>query len=230
MILQRFGLLVPIVPALGNLEVSPANLYIPESITEKDKTLTNEWLYAPLVATIWSPTFRNEAARKAFRRGGFYSRELTPNWRVIILNSNTPAKANWWNLYGGKDADGQLAWLVSELQAAETAGQYVTITGHVPPKSEYMIDVWLHNYIRIVDRFQHVITGTYFGHTHKDELVVLYNKEKKPVSVAFVSGSISPYGGVNPMYSIFEIDGQTGTMIAWLWNTHVYHTSWIDDY
>ena len=64
----------------------------------------------------------------------------------------------------------------------------------------------MNNYIRIVDRFSHVITGSFYGHTHKDEITLVYNKEKKPISVAYISGSLTTFSDLNPQYTIFDMD------------------------
>lgn len=87
----------------------------------------------------------------------------------------------------------------------------IFISGHHPPKGE-AYEGWLHNYIRIVDRFQHLITAAYNGHTHKDELAVLYNQEQKPVGIHYVSGSLTTYSYLNPSYKIVQVDQK-----VWSW-------------
>lgn len=61
------------------------------------------------------------------------------------------------------DPDGQLAWLVSELQAAETAGQRVFVIGHMP----FGTNDSLHdgsNYLgQILDRYDATIAALFFG-------------------------------------------------------------------
>lgn len=61
------------------------------------------------------------------------------------------------------DPDGQLAWLVSELQAAETAGQRVFVIGHMP----FGTNDALHdgsNYLgQILGRYDATIAALFFG-------------------------------------------------------------------
>jgi len=38
-----------------------------------------------------------------------------------------------WSMYEWEDMNGQLKWLVKELEAAEALGELVHIVGHVPP-------------------------------------------------------------------------------------------------
>lgn len=199
---------IPVFPVLGNHEVHPINMYIPDSVSKKAPNFNNSWLYDTLVDDYWARWLDTDDIRKTFRRGGFYSKKVTPEWKVVVLNSNMPQKGNFWILFDPLDPDGQLKWLIDELDSAEKSGSYVTILGHVPPKHE-MYDAWVHNYIRIIDRYSHIITSSFFGHTHDDEVVVLYNLEKKPVSVAYISGSLTTYSYLNPQYSIFKLD-QTG--------------------
>ena len=59
-----------------------------------------------------------------------------------------------------------------------------------------------------MDRYSHLITGSYYGHTHKDEVVVTYSEKKEPVSVAYISGSLTTYSDLNPQYVIFEMDSR----------------------
>ena len=83
------------------------------------------------------------------------------------------------------------------------------IIGHHPPTDCFV--AWANNYMRIMERFQHIIVGTYLGHTHKDELIILYNKnvetnETYPVSLGYISPSITTFADVNPGYRIFTLD------------------------
>lgn len=163
------------------------------------------WLYKTLTDDYWAKWLDTEEIHKTFNRGGYYSKMLSPNWKVIALNSNIAQKQNFWILYNPVDPDGQLEWLIKELDHAEKVGAKVTILGHVPPLHENY-DAWIHNYIRIVDRYQEVIASTFYGHTHKDEVVVQYNHEKKPVSVSFISGSLTTFSNLNPQYTIYDMD------------------------
>ena len=69
-----------------------------------------------------------------------------------------------------------------------------------------MYDAWKHNYMRIYERFAHLINAAYMGHTHNDELIVLYNEHNKPFGVNYISGSLTTYSYLNPNYRIFEVD------------------------
>lgn len=83
----------------------------------------------------------------------------------------------------------------------------VHIIGHVPPGYEDCIEVWKRNYYKIVNRFAAIITGQFFGHTHKDEIGMYYNENGKATGVAYIGCSVSPYTFLNPCYTILYIDG-----------------------
>ena len=61
-----------------------------------------------------------------------------------------------------------------------------------------------------MERYEHLIVGTYYGHTHNDEILVLYNKDKQnntyPVSHAYLGSSLTSYSALNPGYRVFTLD------------------------
>ncbi|KAH9409187.1 Sphingomyelin phosphodiesterase, partial [Tyrophagus putrescentiae] len=188
-------------PVWGNHECNPINLYIPEAVRTKDANQSMTWLYNTLTAEhdYWAKWLDTEEIRKTFHR------MFSPSWKVIVLNSNVAQKQNFWILYNPVDPDGQLAWLISELDHAEKTGAKVTILGHVPPRHENY-DAWVHNYIRIVDRYQDVIASTYYGHTHKDEWSSCTITRKNPflcVLHLWVSDNVFH---LNPQYHHLRMD------------------------
>lgn len=164
-----------------------------------------EWLYNTLANDYWHRWIDTKEAKETFLKGGFYSKMLQPHWKAIVLNTNVAYKSNFWCAYNPIDPDGQLQWLIDELDHAESIGAYVSILGHHPPKNE-MYDSWKHNYIRIIDRYSHLITGMYNGHTHNDEFALLYNDKEEPIGITYVSGSLTTYSYLNPTYRIFDVD------------------------
>lgn len=88
--------------------------------------------------------------------------------------------------------------------------------------------MWSRNYNRIINRFQHIIKGQFFGHTHFDEFEIFYEdmfeplkedkakpitfkKEKayKATNIAYIGPSITTFGNVNPGYRIYVMDEDT---------------------
>ncbi|CAG2166017.1 unnamed protein product, partial [Oppiella nova] len=199
-----------IFPCIGNHEPHPFNMYVPEEVSIKtDKYLSLSWLYDTLADDYWSQWINTPTAKKTFKKGGYYSKQVTDGLKIVVLNNNVCISRNYWLAYDPVDPDGQLKWFIDELDSAETNGLYVMIITHMPLMYCYMS--WANNYIRITERYDHIIVGTYLGHTHSDEIEVLYNKntttnETYPISHAYIGSSIASFSYLNPGYKVFTLD------------------------
>ena len=58
-------------------------------------------------------------------------------------------------------------------------------------------------------RYQNIIAGQFFGHTHYDSFQVFYDEEtlSVPVNVAYVAPSVTAYSGLNMGYRFYTMDG-----------------------
>ena len=148
--------------------------------------------------------------------------QITPTFRLIVINTNYCARLNIWTLYEPNDPAGHLEWIQNELFKAENDDNYVHIVGHVPPDSRECTQAWLYNYIRIVTRFQDIIKGQFYGHTHADEIRMIYSVENsnQPVGVEYLSPSLTPWDQYNPAYRIYQSDSN-GQILD-------YHTYYFD--
>ncbi|CAG2112619.1 unnamed protein product [Medioppia subpectinata] len=206
---KTFGDL-PVFPCLGNHESHPINLYVPEELSIKTQgKLSMKWLYDTLADDYWKQWIDTEEAKKTFKKGGYYSKRFSDTLKVVVMNTNMAQNENYYIAYDPIDPDGQLQWLIDELNSAETDGSYVMLLGHIPPSDLYAS--WSHNYFRIMERYQHLIVSSYFGHTHNDEIVVLYNKDFETngtyaISHGYIGASLTTYTLLNPGYRIFTID------------------------
>lgn len=101
----------------------------------------------------------------------------------------------------------QMQWLHDTLFAAESSGENVHILGHVPPNTASCVFPWNREYDKIVRRFAHIISGQFFGHTHRDEFNVFYLKDdhskNAAVNVAWNAGSGTNFVGFNSNYRIY---------------------------
>jgi sphingomyelin phosphodiesterase len=61
------------------------------------------------------------------------------------------------------DPSGQFAWLVTELQAAETAGERVYIIGHMPLGHSDAFHDASNYFDQIVNRYSATIAALFFG-------------------------------------------------------------------
>lgn len=114
-------------------------------------------------------------------------------------------------MYEPKDPDGQLKWFADTLLQAEKNGETVHVLNHIPPGDSSCQHVWGQEYRKIVNRFAHIITGQFNGHTHNDELRLYYDLENPSIiiNVAWNGGSITPYANLNPNYKVYRLDSNT---------------------
>lgn len=206
--------------AIGNHENSQSNYFPSRNISGADVT----WLYRSL-AEQWSPWIPR-ASQISMSEYGFYSvRRTAENLRIVSLNTNHAYLLNWWIFVSqeGVDPDNMLHWLINELQEAEDIGEDVYLIGHIPPGGLDVAKHWSAAFYAIVERYENTIKGQFYGHTHKDEFEVFYNdnNRSRPVSVAYLAPSITPFMNLNPGFRVYEIDAATNRVLD--------HQTWIMD-
>jgi sphingomyelin phosphodiesterase len=146
----------------GNHEAAPVNAIPPKAITTSSNS--PQWLYNAL-SSDWATWIGATAAQEEESFGAYSTKYPGGNLRVISLNTNFYYKQNYW-LYEKTmetDPSGQLAWLVNELQAAETAGERVYIIGHMPMGTSDAFHDGSNYFDQIVNRYSATIAALFFG-------------------------------------------------------------------
>ncbi|KAG0712404.1 Sphingomyelin phosphodiesterase [Chionoecetes opilio] len=192
----------PVFPVVGNHEMSPLDQY-PEPGKAPDG-LAADWLYEEL-ASQWEslvPHLNTSTVRHA----AYYSVLLKPGFRIISFNSMFGYASNMWLVANSQDPASELAWLEAELNQAEAAGELVHLLGHVPPGILAAERTWSREYNRLIVRYENIIRGQFFGHTHYDEFEVFHDGDR-PVGVGYIAPSQTPWYDLNPAYRIYYIDG-----------------------
>ena len=94
------------------------------------------------------------------------------------------------------------------LLQAEKDGEFVHILAHIPPGDKSCFVSWSREFRKIVNRFSHIISAQFNGHTHNDEFKVFYNPNDttKIVNVAWNGGSITSYSDLNPNYKVYDVN------------------------
>lgn len=141
-----------------------------------------------------------------FKHGGYYYRDIGSQLRLIVINTNFCSRFNFWLWYDDEDPGDQLKWLAEQLKIAKMKSKKVHIIGHIPLDQFNCEDVWLHNYIKILELYKDIIVGQFFGHTHFDEFRVYYSEKQEVVGSALIGGSLTTYEAVNPNYKIVKIE------------------------
>lgn len=186
---------LPVFPALGNHDYWPQ---------DQMPTSTNAIYQA--AAKLWAPWLQDQAL-STLREGGFYSQLARPGLRVVSLNTILyygPDKAT----ANDTDPAGQYRWLEATLDNATQNLEKVFIIAHVPigylpfarditairqPHNERLVSIFR--------KYSHVIAGHFYGHTHRDSLMVLLDPDGEPLSSIFVSPAVTPIKRVLEPYS-----------------------------
>jgi sphingomyelin phosphodiesterase acid-like 3 len=175
-------------------------------------------------AKIWSSLISEGDNRKnfteTFPQAGFYAVNVpgTTSQRIIVLDTVLFSRhAN--NKKVKAEANQQLAWLSTQLAAAQSAHQSVILAYHIP----FGVDVFatIHYLFSSIvtfwqtdetDRFDAILKefpGTVkvilAGHLHRDDFQVFRTDKNNEIAIS-VTPSISPIYGNNPGYKIYSFD------------------------
>ncbi|XP_075729160.1 acid sphingomyelinase-like phosphodiesterase 3b isoform X1 [Rhipicephalus microplus] len=188
-----------LVPALGNHDWVPANALDSEDAAHY-RGFLNEAGFRRLLPV---------DGRSTFERGGYYSRSLSKNIRLVCINS-----ALWYSVNKGQRPgpnDPQMAWLKEELHDAQRLGQKVYISGHIGPgyfvrsiagkaARPVLFDDINDEYQDLIAEYRDVVAGQFFGHQHSNSFALLSDRNGTPVSSVQLAGSVTPWGSSHPIY------------------------------
>jgi sphingomyelin phosphodiesterase len=145
------------------------------------------------------------------------------------------------------DVSGQFAFMVSELEKSERAGERVWIVGHVPPgwdaysslpNPTNLVRPARHasparlmrtQFYAIVDRFApHVIAEIFFGHNHEDQFSVFYANNgtrmaaDTAVATSWITPSLTPLSNLNSGFRAYDVDPVTFNILdAYTWISNI---------
>ncbi|KAJ7185414.1 sphingomyelin phosphodiesterase [Mycena filopes] len=203
---------------LGEMLDAPVFPAIVNNFPREDNvgSFNAQWVF-DLEGKQWAQWTNSTAADEETHFSGSYAVTAPgTNLRIISLNTVYWYKLNFW-LYDSDtpepDPRGILAFLVTQLQAAEDASQRAWIIGHMPPGSVDTLNDQSNYYDQIVQRYKDTIAAQFFGHTHRDEFEVAYSdygdrSRETAVSVAWIAPALTPRSG-NPGFKVYDIDPDT---------------------
>ncbi|RYO88041.1 hypothetical protein DL766_008019 [Monosporascus sp. MC13-8B] len=193
----------------GNHESSPTNSYPPEGVSD-----SAQWVY-DLLSSAWSRWIGPGPAAETKDFGAYSVKYPGGDLRIISINTNLHYRHNFWLYQEPMEADpsGQLAWLVSELDAAEKADERVYIIGHMPPGSGDTFHEGSNYLDQIINRYSSTIAALFFGHTHQDEFQISYSDYENrnfsnAAAMSYVVPSLAPTSG-HPAFRVYEVDPVT---------------------
>jgi sphingomyelin phosphodiesterase len=196
---------IPVYPAFGNHDTFPVDQFAEPPL--------NQWLMNN-ISLIWG-RWLSSSALTTLRIGGYYSVTPEAGLRIISINTQYCDNVNFWLWLDHEDPTGQLAWLTTELSAAESNNEKVYIIGHIPPGDDTCESRYSRKYFAIVQRFNQTIAGQFFGHTHHDAFQVFREAytDAKPMNLAYIAPSITPYTKTNPSVRRYEFYSDTREIV-----------------
>jgi sphingomyelin phosphodiesterase len=198
-----------IYPTVGNHEMSPTNAFPPKAVNSNA-----QWLYT-LLSTDWTEWITPPSSSEEQSFGAYAAVYPGGNLKIISINTNLYYVDNYY-LYQEpmeQDPSGQLAWLVTELDASERAGQRVYIIGHTPPGVSDMFHDASNYLDQIINRYEHTIAALFFGHTHVDHFQISYSNYsaqsyRNAVATSYIVPSMTPTSGM-PAFRVYDVDPVT---------------------
>lgn len=148
---------------------------------------------------------------------GFYTTKFATtdgtkydNVNVIAINTEACYNANYYLISNREDPGDQLKWLEETLLKMESNGEIAILIGHHPPASESSLYQWATRFRILMDRFQHIVRLSFFGHVHTEEHNVIKSfVNNKSVGLNFWSGAMSTYTNTYPSFRRFILDVDT---------------------
>ncbi|KAI0342172.1 sphingomyelin phosphodiesterase [Trametopsis cervina] len=201
-------------PSIGNHDTSPVNSF-PRNNTSPSVG-SSQFVFDTQSAG-WEQWIGKTAAKQVHDGSGSYGAVVHgKKLRIISMNTQYWYKQNFW-LYDTNeqiaDPNGLLAFMVSQLQAAEDAGERAWIIGHIPSgKADFLHDQ-SNYYDQIVQRYRNTIAAQFFGHSHKDQFEIAYSdwenqSAETADSILFIGPALTPTSG-HPAFKMYDVDPDT---------------------
>ncbi len=184
-------------------------------------------LTAPVFFDKW---IRNPKTRAVFMKDykphGYYSIRSAENPGLRIMNINTVYFSdNYPEQDGPHPGDVELDWIERELERAKISDEKVWVVMHIPPginvyssekgSSNGELNIKLmwkkkfnNRYLEIVRKYSDQIALFFTGHTHMDDIRIIY-KKKKPVDYVHIAPAVSPVFGNNPAFQSIAYSNST---------------------
>jgi sphingomyelin phosphodiesterase len=201
-LLKKYFPDTPVYAIYGNHACFPVNQFDYENNSE-------QWLLDGF-AENWGFWLTSDAVASIKQRGTYSMLHPGTNLRLISLDTQACNNGNFYLWINNTDPFGQVQWLRQQLSAAEKNGEVVYLFGHFYLADDGCVKYWSYHIDALIDRYESIISGMFFGHSHSDEFHInrgVYNN--KPTRIQFVSPSITTYTNKNPSFRIYEADTDT---------------------
>uniref|UniRef100_A0A673LUZ1 Sphingomyelin phosphodiesterase acid like 3A n=1 Tax=Sinocyclocheilus rhinocerous TaxID=307959 RepID=A0A673LUZ1_9TELE len=182
--IRQFFPQLPVYPALGNHDYWP-----------QDQLPASANAIYDAVAKLWSPWLNPEAVA-TLQKGGFYSLVIKPGLRLVSLNTNLYYSPNQVTV-NMTDPAGQFQWLQGTLELSRQKMEMVSLC-NCSRSLPYAINTtavresYNEQLVKIFRNYSDVVQGQFYGHTHRDRIMVLLDHQGKPVNSIFVTPAVTP--------------------------------------
>ncbi|XP_069462695.1 cyclic GMP-AMP phosphodiesterase SMPDL3A [Ambystoma mexicanum] len=213
-------------PALGNHDYWP-----------QDQLPVGDSEVYSAVAELWKPWLSEEAIT-TLRKGGFYSQLYKTDagqnhpLRIISLNTVLYYSPNMRTL-NMTDPANQFEWLEETLESSRQNGEKVYIIAHVPigylafvANTTAMRPHFNERLVKIFRNYSNIIAGQFYGHTHRDSIMVLLDEQGNPVNAAFIVPAVTPIKSLtetscnNPGYRFYQYQPDDYSLLD-LWHYYL---------
>lgn len=129
---------------------------------------------------------------------------------IVAVNTEACYSMNFYLMSQRDDPGDVLAWLNDTLRRYEDNGEIAILIAHHPPGSADCLYQWSTRFSAIMDRFQHIVRWSVYGHVHLEIYGVSAGlRTGKPTGVHYWAGSVSTWFEVNPSFKMYEVDALT---------------------
>ena len=182
MIAQAFPK-IPVFPVLGNHDSFPVDQYnrLPKDAAHYDNfdwlmtglsSFWGQWISQDSIATFVSGGYYTELAQPGTPGSNLTCPNIFLGLRIIALNSQMGDPLNFYLYLQDGQYNQQLQWFADTMATAAKNGEKVIILGHIPLVQSAPTELvpWAVDYSTLVNEYQDIIMGQFFGHTHKDQV------------------------------------------------------------
>jgi sphingomyelin phosphodiesterase len=211
---EKYNYKKPVFVAFGNHESKITDMFNVFNKTEYSGFLSS-------MQNILKDFITEDSEIQTFKQFGYYSTKLpNTNLRIISFNTFVCDIFNFYLIENPTDPFYQFSWLEHTLRKAEKSGEQVFLISHIPPGDTNYMSECGRRFRALIDRFQGIIKGQFYGHTHFDEMKVVgeYYNSKEISGVEFIAPSLTTYSFQNPSFRVFEMDEDTKILL----NYHQY--------
>lgn len=107
------------------------------------------------------------------------------------------------------DPGDQISWLEKELGRIEGENARAIIIAHYPTQRD-CTHSFGHRFRAIIDRYQHIVRVSFYGHTHREDIQVvksIYGEHN--IHFNYFGGSVTTGTNKNPSFNVIEFDKAT---------------------